>query len=56
MTRAKHVMMTAVIVLAALASAGCLDQGIGMGVPNSGARWNGPGNGPDVLVAGGPVY
>ena len=57
MTRSRHVMMAAVIALAALVSAACLDEGgIGMGVPNSGARWSGPGNGPDVLVGGGPVY
>jgi hypothetical protein len=57
MTRSKHLMAAAVIALAALASVACLDEGgIGMGVPNSGARWSGPGNGPDVLVGGGPVY
>jgi hypothetical protein len=50
-------MMAALLALVSLAGIGCLDEGgIGMGVPNSGARWSGPGNGPDVLVGGGPVY
>ena len=50
-------MMAAVIALAALASAACMeDSGIGIGLPASGARWSGPGSGPDVLVGGGPVY
>jgi predicted enzyme related to lactoylglutathione lyase len=42
------------IAVAALSVAGCDEGGIGIGVPSSGARWSGPG--PDVLVAGGPVY
>jgi hypothetical protein len=37
--------------LAAMGAAGC-DQGIGMSVPSSTARWGGPG--PDVMVGGGP--
>jgi len=57
MTRSKHVMAAAVIAFVALVSVACLGEGgIGMGVPNPGARWSGPGNGPDVLVGGGPVY
>jgi hypothetical protein len=46
--------MWAILVLAALGTAGCVEDGVGMGVPSSGARISGPG--PDVLVAGGPVY
>ena len=58
MTRVKHVMAAAIIAFATLASAACLDEGgVGMGVPSSGARWSGPGSGPDVLVVGGgPSY
>jgi hypothetical protein len=39
------------LALASMAAAGC-NEGIGMSVPASGARWGGPG--PDVMVAGGP--
>ena len=57
MTRSRNLMVAAVIALAALVSAACLDEGgIDTAVPSSGARWSGPGNGPDVLVGGGPVY
>jgi hypothetical protein len=51
-----RVLKVALCVLAALTvmgASGC-DQGIGMSVPGSGARWGG-GSGPDVLVGGGPV-
>jgi hypothetical protein len=57
MTRARCLIVAVMIALAALASAACLDDGgIDTSVPSSGARWSGPGNGPDVLVGGGPVY
>jgi hypothetical protein len=56
MTRSRRWLVSTVIALAALAGVACLDEGIGMGVPSSGARWSGPGNGPDVFVGGGPVY
>ena len=45
----------ALIALIAIAALGCVEGGIGMGLPASGARWSG-GAGPDVLVGGGPVY
>jgi len=57
MTRSRHLLVAAMIALAALVSGACLDEGgIDTSVPSSGARWSGPGNGPDVLVGGGPVY
>ncbi len=57
MTRSRHVMMAVVIALAALASAACMEgAGIGIGLPWSGARWTGAGDGPGILVGGGPVY
>lgn len=43
------------LALIAVAVSGCVEGGIGMGLPASGARWGG-GSGPDVLVGGGPVY
>jgi hypothetical protein len=47
----------ACVALALLAGVGCVEEGIGMKVPNTGARWSGGGTGtPDVFVAGGPVY
>jgi hypothetical protein len=46
----------ALVALAALASLGCQEGGIGMGVPTSGARWGSGASGPDVFVGGGPVY
>ena len=46
----------ALIVIAAMLTAACDQGGIGMGVPTSGARWGGGAPGPDVFVAGGPVY
>jgi hypothetical protein len=49
-------MACAVIALVALGGTACVEEGIGSGIPSSGARWSGPGNGPDVLVGGGPVY
>ena len=35
-----------------IAASGCDEGGIGLNVPNSGARFSGPG--PDVMVGGGP--
>jgi hypothetical protein len=55
MIRVKRLLACAVLAFVALGS-GCDSQGIGMGVPSSGARWGGGGSTPDVLVAGGPVY
>ena len=45
--------LVAVITIAAL---GCVEGGIGMGLPASGAPLGSGGAGPDVLVGGGPVY
>lgn len=54
MTSHARVLVAALLTIAALASTACVEGGIGMGVPAGGARLSGPG--PDVLVAGGPVY
>ena len=54
MTSHARGVMAAIVAVLALVSAGCVEGGIGMGVPAGGARLSGPG--PDVLVAGGPVY
>jgi hypothetical protein len=56
MTRPVRLLAFATIVLIAMASSGCDEGGIGLGVPSSGARWGGGTAGPDILVAGGPVY
>jgi hypothetical protein len=56
MIRVKRLLACAVLAFAALGPSGCDSQGIGIGVPASGARWGAGGTGPDVLVAGGPVY
>jgi hypothetical protein len=56
MTRTARLVGCALVALVALTSIACVDDGIGIGVPSGGARWSGPGSGPDVLVAGGPVY
>lgn len=56
MTKANRLLACALLALTAVTSAGCNEGGIGIGVPASGARWSGGGGGPDVLVAGGPVY
>jgi hypothetical protein len=56
MTRLHRTMACVLVALAAMATAGCDSGGIGMGVPTSGARWGGGAPGPDVFVAGGPVY
>lgn len=56
MRRATRSITYVVLALVALAGAGCVEEGIGSTIPSSGARWSGPGNGPDVLVGGGPVY
>jgi hypothetical protein len=44
------------VVMVAMLTSGCDQGGIGMGVPTSGARWGSGAAGPDVFVAGGPVY
>lgn len=56
MTGAVRLLACALIALAAVAASACDEGGIGMGVPNSGARWGGGSAGPDVFVGGGPVY
>jgi hypothetical protein len=56
MTRTHQWLGCALIVIASLLTTACEEGGIGMGVPTSGARWGGGGSGPNVLVAGGPVY
>jgi hypothetical protein len=56
MTRRSRTIMFVFITLAALATAACDSGGIGMGVPTTGARWGSGAPGPDVFVAGGPVY
>jgi hypothetical protein len=50
------VLALVLILCAAMVTAACNQGGIGMGVPTSGARWGSGAPGPDVLVAGGPVY
>jgi len=56
MRRAKRVGFGMLIALLAVTASGCDEGGIGVGVPTSGARWGSGGSGPDVFVAGGPVY
>jgi hypothetical protein len=56
MSNAARILACALVALAALATAGCQEGGIGMGVPTSGARWGGGAAGPDVFVGGSPVY
>jgi hypothetical protein len=56
MTRYTRLVVFAGIAFVAIASAGCVDEGIGMGVPTSGMRITGSSNTPSVLVGGGPVY
>jgi hypothetical protein len=51
MTKVVQVVVCLLAALAVMGASGC-DQGIGMSVPSSGARWSGPG--PSVLVGGGP--
>ena len=56
MSRTVRIMACALVALTAVAASGCVEGGIGMGVPSSGARWSGGSAGPDVFVGGGPVY
>ena len=56
MSRTARILACALVALTAVAASGCVEGGIGMGVPSSGARWGGGSAGPDVLVGGGPVY
>ena len=55
MTGTKRLLACALVALAALAGAACDEDGIGVRIPQGGARWGSGGPGPDVLVAGGPV-
>jgi hypothetical protein len=55
MTRTMQLAALALAVIAMLAAA-CESGGIGVGLPAGGARWGSGGGGPDVFVAGGPVY
>ncbi len=56
MSPIRRAVAAALIVAASLLTAACAQGGIGMGVPTSGARWGSGAAGPDVFVAGGPVY
>ena len=57
MSRKRSWAACALIAALALTVAACDEGGIGMGVPTEGgARWGGGTPGPDVFVAGGPVY
>jgi hypothetical protein len=56
MKRVTRAIAVAVILVAGLAGVSCVEEGIGVSVPTNGARWSGPGDGPDVLVGGGPAY
>ena len=55
MTKTYRCLLSVLVVTAALASSACVEDGIGMGVPTTGARWGGGATGPDVLVAGSPA-
>jgi hypothetical protein len=57
MRRSLRLLLGAVIVIASSSMYGCDGAGgIGVGVPLGGARWQGGGTGPGVIVMGGPVY
>jgi hypothetical protein len=56
MTRTTRFLMCALVALSALAGAACDEDGIGVRIPEGGARWGSGGPGPDIVVAGGPVY
>jgi hypothetical protein len=57
MTAISRRLAGALLVLAAVSAAGCVEGGIGMTPGSTGARWSGGGAGtPDVFVGGGPVY
>jgi hypothetical protein len=56
MNATTRLLACALIALAALSVSACGSEGIGLGVPSSGARWGGGSSGPGVLVGGGPVY
>jgi hypothetical protein len=56
MSTTRRLLACTCIVLVTMLMSSCSETGIGMGVPTSGARWSGPGNGPGVIVRGGPVY
>src|SRR5688500_7979527 len=48
MTRRQHVLVLTLIALIAVATAACVEGGIGMGVPSTGARWGSGNSGPNV--------
>ena len=56
MTPMMRLLAGALVALAALTAAACVEGGIGMTVPSSGARWGSGTSGPDVFIGGGPVY
>ena len=56
MSTTRRTIACVLIVITAMLTSGCDQGGIGMGVPTSGARWGSGAAGPDVFVAGGPVY
>jgi hypothetical protein len=57
MTSLTRAVTGALVALAVLSAAACVEEGIGMKVPPTGARWSGGGTGtPDVFVGGTPVY
>jgi hypothetical protein len=57
MRRALRLLLGAAILIASSSMYGCDGAGgIGVGVPLGGARWEGGGTGPGVIVMGGPVY
>jgi hypothetical protein len=52
MSRVVRIVAWLILASAMIAADGCDTGGIGLNVPNSGARISGPG--PDVMVGGGP--
>jgi hypothetical protein len=56
MNRKARIVVCALVAIAAMAASSCESGGIGVGLPASGARWGSGGTGPDIFVAGGPVY
>lgn len=56
MSRNLRLAVFTVLALIVALGAACESGGIGVGLPASGARWGSGGGGPDVFVAGGPVY
>ena len=52
MSRVVRLLAWLMVASVMIAASGCDEGGIGLNVPNSGARFSGPG--PDVMVGGGP--